>query len=455
MPMGRFSFLIQKLRTSCILTMRGTILALTGLYLLIIPVIQQQDLVASVISISLLLILLLFTLGTLFLRYKLKKLSDWQILPPGKHIDAHSIHSGETVTLLCKLPIFRLLPYYELELEIVFREEDIRPKPLRIVGNVTSLTHVPTQVVFPHRGRWHPHHLQLCIGDQLGLTRLTWTSAFSSSAEIEVCPPFIPEYSGKFPILSSSYRSGDTLPDLHTRMGDYYDIRQYQDGDNLNKILWKAYARTGDLYSRHPERSMTPEGTVVFYVPAHRYDDDLAVSAIDYARLLEDNGIEIIGSCYGAEGKQAASSAEELQELLIDSVWHIPEEVRAEDQLWQFISTIKSNRPSMNIRRVLLFCKEEHLVNEPSLQEYLELGELLSKNMISPIYCIHEVLHNVSASAQQQRTQKKHNDTMNQLRDQIRKQLIVSDSTQTQPKRPERYPEFLRICMSNQWEVIS
>lgn len=455
MTWNRLVSLFNKIRSSCILTVRGTLLASAGLYLLLIPVMRHQDLVASVISITLLLVIAIFALGTLLLRFQLRKISDWHILPPAKSVITDAIHSKEPVTLLCKMPAFSLLPLYELQVQVYFREADIDPLTIRIVGNSKTLSHVPVAVTFPHRGRWHPHHFELSIGDQLGLTMLSWNSALSTTTEIEVEPPFIPDYAGKFPILSSSFRTGDSLPDLHTRMGDYYDIKQYQPGDNLNKILWQAFARTGELYARHPERSMTPEGTVVFYIPAHREDDDLAVSAIEYARLLEDNGIEIIGSCYGAEEREIASSSDELKELLIDSVWSIEDEVRAEEQLWQFLSSIQADRPSLNIHRVLLFCKEAHLIDEEALNEYVQLGSILQRNRIAPVYCVHEILNNKSSVAIQQRRAVASGGAIEEITAAASNLFLIPADKSIELPAPIFYPEFLRMCMRHHWEVVS
>ncbi len=61
--------------------------------------------------------------------------------------------------------------------------------------------------------------------------------------------------------------------------GDRMEIRRYVPGDSVRDILWKAYARTGQLNVRRPERSVTRQRRTVAYLVAARDDEPAAAAA--------------------------------------------------------------------------------------------------------------------------------------------------------------------------------
>jgi len=95
------------------------------------------------------------------------------------------------------------------------------------------------------------------------------------------------------PVLTSSYRAGDLISDANERRGDPFDLKPYHPSDGIKKILWKVYAKTGELISRHPEQSMTPEGQVFIFSVNNVEDDHVCGAALDYTKKLEDLSLDV------------------------------------------------------------------------------------------------------------------------------------------------------------------
>lgn len=61
------------------------------------------------------------------------------------------------------------------------------------------------------------------------------------------------------PPLERALARGDEQPHPHgSPEGDRADLRRYVPGDSLRHLLWKTYARTGQLMVRTPERAVSP-----------------------------------------------------------------------------------------------------------------------------------------------------------------------------------------------------
>lgn len=60
-------------------------------------------------------------------------------------------------------------------------------------------------------------------------------------------------------------------------------MREYVPGDPLNRVHWKASARTGELYTKHYETSSVQGGTIVLDMHADTYKPDRAEYRMDLA----------------------------------------------------------------------------------------------------------------------------------------------------------------------------
>jgi hypothetical protein len=96
--------------------------------------------------------------------------------------------------------------------------------------------------------------------------------------------------------------------------GDYLEMRQYGPGDPLRFIMWKVYARTGELLVRMPERAVTPSRKTLVYFVAGPGDEPGA----GLARSLLESGQ--LGNEYhfGADGSTAMmrTAGEALDQLV-------------------------------------------------------------------------------------------------------------------------------------------
>lgn len=73
---------------------------------------------------------------------------------------------------------------------------------------------------------------------------------------------------------------GEDLPHpLGKFTGDRIDIRRYVPGDPLRLVLWKIYARSGELMVRTAERAIAPSVRIVAYLPACPGDEPPAAAA--------------------------------------------------------------------------------------------------------------------------------------------------------------------------------
>jgi hypothetical protein len=87
----------------------------------------------------------------------------------------------------------------------------------------------------------------------------------------------------------------------------------------MKRILWKVFAKRGELIARHPERSVSPEGHLLGFVLARRSDDGLAAWATAYLSAAEAQGITVSCGCLGMRTETPwANSARALEDSLIE-----------------------------------------------------------------------------------------------------------------------------------------
>lgn len=174
-------------------------------------------------------------------------------------------------------------------------------------SNATSLTYShlsPTlpisscwRVAFPHRGKWLVENVRFSLEDRLGLTRFSW----KRPVVVEIPVYATPVPNSNLPIFVSETSWGeDTAPDS-TPSGDWFDVKAYDPSDGTSKILWKTYARSGQLYVRRQETATSPTGTVALFVIANRTDDYLAGVAESYVNNLLIQEISVLVSTDGAQ----------------------------------------------------------------------------------------------------------------------------------------------------------
>ncbi|HMP69756.1 MAG TPA: DUF58 domain-containing protein [Pirellulaceae bacterium] len=133
-----------------------------------------------------------------------------------------------------------------------------------------------------------------CITDTFGLTR--WSVRRSSNDEIFIRPASCSDIAIKTQGIVPADVAADPSGQPH---GDLLESRRYETGDPLRLVLWKVYARSGQMLIRSPERTSAPQSRLMAYFVTGDHDDATAAVA---CRLLESAGLgsSLLFQCDGA-----------------------------------------------------------------------------------------------------------------------------------------------------------
>jgi uncharacterized protein (DUF58 family) len=424
-------------------TLRGAIFALASAYLLVSAVAVHSDIVAAVLGTTCLAAVTLSLIGSTLQRLQLKKSLQWQVLSTEAAPGSLGHPSDTPITITIKTPRLFLLPFFTLSVRLLFNEDQLKGARHRLSTSLSRKSMALNErIQFPHRGIWHPTKLELSLGDQFGFIAYHWNIDVSHSVSaIEIAPPVNP--ASAFPFISAASKPGDSLPDLHHQQGDYYDFRTYQEGDGLNKVLWKLYARSGELYTRQPERSITPEGTVAMFTLASRQSDRSASAALGYIRQLSGNEIEVLFGCEGALTYEPARTEQSASELLITSVWNIPQPCPASaESAIRFLAKINQLMPGSHFHSMIFIGHEDELVLSGALDYYTRCGESVERLGVSPLFFIERTLQYGTNSS-----------VRNQAGTWPSRLLTHYDGSLGSNKvAPE---QFAKICELRGWQLIS
>jgi hypothetical protein len=243
--------------------------------------------------------------------------------------------------------------------------------------------------------------------------------------------------------LSSTQRPGDLVIDTLNRQGDPFDIKPYHPSDGLKKIVWKAFAKRGELLSRHPEASMTPEGYVVILVLAGPLDDDVCARALAYTRTLDELKLDIVVGCQGGRSYIPASTPEAAEELLIDAVWESARaslhELRADTMA--LLDHCRETTRGIKVSKVLIFCSGDRLSNAAEARTVGDLASWMSSQEISPVFCLTSPT-----------TSKKSADAGRASL--VTGWFVLPDNKGASNSSPATYHDFLSGCLQKQWEVF-
>jgi hypothetical protein len=232
------------------------------------------------------------------------------------------------------------------------------------------------------------------------------------------------------------------MVDIFNRQGEPFDIKSYHPSDGVKRIVWKAFAKRGELLSRHPEASMTPEGFVVLLTIAGKEGDKACAQVVAYAESLARLNLEIIASCEGANGRSAARSPEALRELLIDSVWDArPEQ---SDHLQRDSASLLDYcvqlTPSLKVSKLLLFVSAERLAMPGQARQIEDLAAWLSAQGITPVFCLSHPSENVGLTSRSKLSK-------------LSRLLITPEIDESEANSARSYHTFLSSCLQRHWEV--
>lgn len=157
------------------------------------------------------------------------------------------------------------------------------------------------------RGRCNQIDRRVSVGDAFGICSIQFTARQSCTVKIvpESIAPTLPS------ILQGVQGGGDQAHPFGLATGDRIDIRNYAQGDPVRFILWKVYARTGQLVVRTPEKAFEPIQRLVAYLIVHPSDGSaaaLATSVIQSNQLGESWAFGVDG--YHGACVEVASAVE-------------------------------------------------------------------------------------------------------------------------------------------------
>jgi len=233
------------------------------------------------------------------------------------------------------------------------------------------------------------------------------------------------------------------VTDTLNRQGDPFDIKPYHPSDGIKKIVWKAFAKSGELLSRHPEASMTPEGFVTIVTLARPQDDDVCSKVIAYTRALEELKLDLLITCEGAQGRPLARSSSECEELLIDSVWdaRLSTSETLERDTNALLDWCAQSSSQIAVRKLLLFVSGARVADAAEAARVTALATWLSAQGIEPIFCVSEpaIYHDATRAG----------------RLHTARSLFVAPERNTTTLSDIRdYQAFLTSCLSRNWEVF-
>jgi len=178
------------------------------------------------------------------------------------------------------LPSLRILPL----LSVSYRIDAPLELERRVVPDSGRLLE---RLRFGSRGRYATISRTLSVGDVFGLCRIDF--ARTEERDSIVTPHF--GRLDRMPTLRSLAHGDDRPHPLGSPDGDRLDVRNYAPGDPARFIHWKAFARTGKVVVRVPERAIATSDRVVAYQVSGRSDDPsaaAALAAITYGALGND-----------------------------------------------------------------------------------------------------------------------------------------------------------------------
>jgi hypothetical protein len=406
----KLSRTIGKLSHWPVVTQRGVILLVFCCYLILGPIPTSSDIVAAALAWGTVTLIILVSCVTAIHARIVKHSLNLSWHPPPDD-DAQS-RSQQPIRCIIKLSKTRLIPGIVLELKPICRRAGINIPTIQIVKGSYDQQPIALDIIAPHRGVWEISSISCCMRDSFGLSHLYWSIALESS--IKVAPQ--PSYDSPLPLISSTQRPGDLLTDAVHRFGDPYDVKAYHPSDGIRKIIWKSFAKSGELLSRHPEASMTPEGFVALLVLARPEDDSICAKAEAYVRSLKELKLDIALGCEGQNGRSFGYDTKGCHDLLIDTTWDsLDSDIRSIiGDTQALLDSLLRAGIGVTIRRLGIFCSSSRLATTSGYQIVNHLALWLNERLIEPVFLIDEL---------------------------------------EEKNRNAQYNEFIKLCLANSWEV--
>ncbi len=351
---------------------------------------------------------------------------------------AGELVAGESASILVESAPFRILPLLTLKVSLPWKRGDVPTSHVLFSGRGIQSRRGRVTLTFPHRGVWEAAPLICTYSDFLGLIQVRWSIV--SDFSVHVAPPLC--FEANLPIISSSQRPGDLATDTLNREGDHYDLKRYHPSDGIKKIVWKVFAKRGELLSRHPEASITPEGYVLIFVCAGKQDDDVVARAVSYVEMVTDLQIDVSATCEGAPEGEIAHTGAQLKELAIETVWDTENDKTLINGLQSLLSSSTLRSENSRIEKIMLFCSDRRLGTPDGRLSIEQALGWLAVQGIAPVVVM-------SQSISRERSA-----TLSSASHFLSSVFISTPPRDNQTSASSRYSDFVNTCLKNQWEVL-
>lgn len=424
----RIKKFVQSLVSRSPLTRQSCItLAMCG-YLLFFLGQLESDIVATALTYGLCFIIIVITAYTTLYGLIIKTR-----ISPSIGIPSEQVRAKESFTAVLSGLTLSSMPGLLHEFSLIFEQQGAENTTIRLLTK-TDHTKIPLTITLPHRGNWRINGIRCSIRDVTGFCAITWTVPIEKTCCVTPKQQLLPAY----PIVSSSQRAGDSAPDIRRRVGDPYDLKQYHPSDGVKKIVWKVFAKTGELISRHPEPCMTPEGFVGLYVAARQEDDGICAIALEYIKSLEKLGIDFCVACDGLCDLPIALDVSSSRDLLIDTVWNCSRQTNSKADLQRLLDACSEYTTTGTIETLVLFISGDRLEDSDEAAAMNAIGSWLEQKGIRPVFLLTEPSTTPFADSS---------------KPVILEQLHLITKQESPLHATGEYQRFLNTCLSKGWEV--
>jgi uncharacterized protein (DUF58 family) len=374
------------LQTIFPLSMRGLLVLLVLAYLSMNPILRQSDIVASSLVSALLTLILISAITCSTICFRLRRQLNFKLFPALE--DGGQLLSQTEISLPLKVGPINIPPFFTLTIRAEFINRGALSSRHILTGKIDPSNPIIQKITFPHRGIWKLNGIHCELQDRFGFSNIAWIDTSQADCLISIHPKPIED--AKLPILSSTYRAGDDLNHQTHRMGELFDLKPYHPSDGIKKILWKVFAKRGELIARHPELAVTPEGHVIAYILATRTADRLAAWSLAYVNALQELNLSVEVGCLGMQGMSTASSANELDTLLVASAFLAPRTLP--NDLQHVILNSISSKQTEQLVTLALFLSEEQITSEDTIRMLVANCRSLEASGLKPVICLQRAL---------------------------------------------------------------
>ena len=335
---------------------------------------SKHDIVATTLAIAGGVLWLYITTLTVIQNFKLSPPQlDILVIPN----ETGRVLSRTALTARITLANITPVPSFFATIQMIWEQDGVELKPIVMKGRAYGDT-FDVPIHFPHRGEWRCKEVVVNYRDPLRIVNIA--SSAQLSCTITVYPRG--DEIQNLPTFSSASRPGDSAPASELRTGDLFEMKQYDPAQGMRRILWRVFAKRGELMSRAPEAAVTPEGFTACFAILNELDDDLATKAIDYTARLESAGLTLAFSCTGNVAG-TVTRAGEVERATIASVWG-PKATIVTSELNELVNASKAFG---EVTQVVIFISTRNF-NQNSERIFAAQLDLLASLTIRPIVAL-------------------------------------------------------------------